>query len=50
MEASITPTLRHARACIRTGADVVALSFATDRPRPDGRTFEETIAALTPRV
>lgn len=42
----ITPTLRHARACIAAGADVVALD-ATGRPRPDGRTFEETVEALT---
>ncbi len=41
----ITPTLRHARACSLAGADVVALD-ATDRPRPDGLTFEETVAAL----
>ncbi|HIW76602.1 MULTISPECIES: N-acetylmannosamine-6-phosphate 2-epimerase [Gordonibacter] len=41
----ITPTLRHARACISAGADVVALD-ATARPRPDGRTFEETVEAL----
>lgn len=41
----ITPTLRHARACISAGADVVALD-ATGRPRPDGRTFEETVKAL----
>ena len=41
----ITPTLRHARACIAAGADVVALD-ATGRPRPDGLTFEETVAAL----
>ncbi len=41
----ITPTLRHARTCIHAGADVVALD-ATDRPRPDGRTFEETVATL----
>lgn len=41
----ITPTLRHAIACVNAGADVVALD-ATDRPRPDGRTFEETVAAL----
>lgn len=41
----ITPTLRHARACIAAGADVVALD-ATGRPRPDGRTFEETVDAL----
>lgn len=41
----ITPTLRHARACISAGCDVVALD-ATDRPRPDGRTFGETVEAL----
>lgn len=41
----ITPTLRHALACVHAGADVVALD-ATDRPRLDGRTFEETVAAL----
>lgn len=41
----ITPTLRHARACSAAGADVVALD-ATDRPRPDGRTFEEIVLAL----
>ncbi|MBM6774874.1 N-acetylmannosamine-6-phosphate 2-epimerase [Olsenella profusa] len=41
----ITPTLRHALACVNAGADVVALD-ATDRPRPDGRTFEETVEAI----
>lgn len=41
----ITPTLRHARACVSAGADVVAID-ATDRPRPDGLTFEETVEAL----
>lgn len=41
----ITPTLRHALACVSAGADVVALD-ATDRPRPDGRSFEETVAGL----
>lgn len=41
----ITPTLRHALACVHAGSDVVALD-ATDRPRPDGRTFEETVAAI----
>ena len=41
----ITPTLRHAIACVNAGADVVALD-ATDRPRPDGRTFEQTVAEL----
>lgn len=41
----ITPTLRHALACVNAGADIVALD-ATNRPRPDGRTFEETVAEL----
>lgn len=41
----ITPTLRHARACIMAGADIVAIA-ATRRPRPDGRTYAETVAEL----
>ena len=41
----ITPTLRHALACVNAGCDVVALD-ATDRPRPDGRTFAQTVADL----
>jgi len=41
----ITPTLRHALACVHAGADIVALD-ASDLPRPDGRTFEETVAAI----
>lgn len=41
----ITPTLRHAIACVNAGADVVAID-ATDQPRPDGRTFEETVRDL----
>ena len=41
----ITPTLRHALACVNAGCDVVAID-ATDRPRPDGRTFAETVAEL----
>lgn len=41
----ITPTLRHARACVAAGADVVAID-ATDGARPDGRTFEQTVAEL----
>ena len=41
----ITPTLRHAVACVNAGADVVAID-ATNRPRPDGRTFEETVRDL----
>ncbi len=41
----ITPTLRHARACVMAGADVVAID-ATRRPRPDGLTYAQTVAAL----
>ena len=41
----ITPTLRHARACIAAGADIVAID-ATDRPRPDGKTLEDTVRPL----
>ncbi|MBE6469160.1 MAG: N-acetylmannosamine-6-phosphate 2-epimerase [Coriobacteriaceae bacterium] len=41
----ITPTARHARACAAAGADIVAID-ATDRPRPDGRTVEDTLCAL----
>ncbi|MCI6574484.1 MAG: N-acetylmannosamine-6-phosphate 2-epimerase [Actinomycetaceae bacterium] len=41
----ITPSLRHARACIMAGADIVALD-ATGRPRLDGRSYKETVAQL----
>lgn len=41
----ITPTLRHARCCAGAGADIVALD-ATRRPRPDGRSYAETVRAL----
>ena len=41
----ITPTLRHARACVAAGADIVAID-ATDRPRPDGKTVEDTFRPL----
>ena len=41
----ITPTLRHARCCASAGADIVAID-ATDRPRPDGRTYADTVRAL----
>ena len=41
----ITPSLRHARACVMAGADIVALD-ATGRPRLDDRSFAETVAAL----
>ncbi|MGW4501822.1 N-acetylmannosamine-6-phosphate 2-epimerase [Micromonospora sp. NPDC004336] len=45
----ITPTLDHAVAVARAGAHVVALD-ATFRPRPDGRTLAETIAAVHERT
>lgn len=41
----ITPTVRHARCCMSAGADIVALD-ATSRPRPDGRTLQETAHLL----
>jgi N-acylglucosamine-6-phosphate 2-epimerase len=41
----ITPTLRHALACVYAGADVVAID-ATGRPRPDGLTFSQTVDGL----
>lgn len=44
----ITPTLRHALAVADAGADIVALD-ATGRPRRDGLTLPDTIAALHDR-
>lgn len=41
----ITPTLRHALAVARAGADVVAMD-ATARPRPDGRGLPDTVRAV----
>ncbi|MFE7359035.1 N-acetylmannosamine-6-phosphate 2-epimerase [Streptomyces sp. NPDC057543] len=41
----ITPTVRHALAVAEAGAAVVAAD-ATDRPRPDGSTFAELVAAV----
>ncbi|OCA94891.1 N-acylglucosamine-6-phosphate 2-epimerase [Actinobaculum suis] len=41
----ITPSVRHALACVNAGADVVAID-ATTRKRPDGSTFAETIAPV----
>ncbi len=41
----ITPSLRHARACVMAGSDIVALD-ATGRPRLDGLSFAQTVAAL----
>lgn len=45
----ITPTLDHALAVAEAGADIVALD-GTQRPRPDGRTLAETIAAVHDRT
>ncbi|MFH9617483.1 N-acetylmannosamine-6-phosphate 2-epimerase [Streptomyces pratensis] len=41
----ITPTVRHALAVVGAGAAVVAAD-ATDRPRPDGSTFADLVAAV----
>lgn len=38
----ITPTLRHCRAVIAAGADILALD-GTQRPRPDGLTLADTV-------
>lgn len=45
----ITPTLDHALAVAAAGADIVALD-GTQRPRPDGRTLAETVAAVHDRT
>ncbi|MCS6711395.1 N-acetylmannosamine-6-phosphate 2-epimerase [Brachybacterium sp. EF45031] len=44
----ITPTLEHCLAVIDAGADILALD-GTRRPRPDGRTFAQTLAAVRDR-
>lgn len=41
----ITPTAEHALAVRESGADIVAAD-ATARPRPDGRTFRDTVDAV----
>lgn len=41
----ITPTVEAALSVVHAGADVVATD-ATDRPRPDGATFADTVAAV----
>ncbi|MEV6964392.1 N-acetylmannosamine-6-phosphate 2-epimerase [Hamadaea sp. NPDC051192] len=41
----ITPTARHALDVAAAGADIVAVD-ATARPRPDGRTLADTVAAI----
>ncbi len=44
-EVYITPTLRHALAVARAGAEIVAID-GTRRPRPDGLDLAETIAGI----
>jgi len=44
----ITPSLDHALAVIDSGADILALD-ATDRPRPDGRTLDQTVQQIRSR-
>ncbi|RRD46367.1 N-acetylmannosamine-6-phosphate 2-epimerase [Tessaracoccus sp. OH4464_COT-324] len=44
----ITPTLDFAVLAAAVGADIVAID-GTQRPRPDGRTFAETVAGLKER-
>lgn len=41
----ITPTPQHAVAVVEAGADIVAID-ATDRPRPDGLTFADSVARV----
>ncbi|MFO7960467.1 MAG: N-acetylmannosamine-6-phosphate 2-epimerase [Nitriliruptoraceae bacterium] len=41
----ITPTVAHAEAVAALGVELVAVD-ATDRPRPDGRALDDTIAAV----
>ncbi len=41
----ITPTLRPARGGVAGGADIGAID-ATDRPRPDGKSLEDTVRPL----
>lgn len=44
-EVYITPTVEHALAVVRTGAQLVAVD-ATGRPRPDGASLAEVVAAI----
>ncbi len=41
----ITPTVRHALACVNAGSDIVAVD-ATNRPRPDRSTFKDAVEAV----
>ncbi|WP_236794377.1 N-acetylmannosamine-6-phosphate 2-epimerase [Amycolatopsis sp. GM8] len=45
----ITPTLEHALAVARAGAEIIAID-GTRRPRPDGLTLRETITAIHERT
>lgn len=45
----ITPTAAHALEVAAAGADIVAVD-ATDRPRPDGRAFADTVRAVHART
>ncbi|WNM38934.1 putative N-acetylmannosamine-6-phosphate 2-epimerase [Micromonospora halotolerans] len=45
----ITPTAAHALDVALAGADIVAVD-ATDRPRPDGRTFADTVRLIRERT
>lgn len=45
----ITPTATHAVDVAAAGAHIVAVD-ATDRPRPDGRTFADTVHAVRART
>ena len=44
-EVYITPSVRHAKACIMAGSDIVAID-ATNRKRMDGKSFKETLEVL----
>ena len=41
----ITPTVRHALACVSAGAEIIAVD-ATRRERPDGSTYAEIVDAV----
>ncbi|NES27827.1 putative N-acetylmannosamine-6-phosphate 2-epimerase [Micromonospora terminaliae] len=45
----ITPTAAHALDVALAGADIIAID-ATDRPRPDGRTFGDTVRLIRERT
>ncbi|GAB3959921.1 hypothetical protein GCM10027614_80470 [Micromonospora vulcania] len=45
----ITPTAAHALEVALAGADIIAID-ATDRPRPDGRPFADTVRLIRERT